>query len=75
MLMTSDLPDPERREYALRISVDRLRRQVYQQTDPSAAPELMEELAKTEQELRAAEQQRITTKDADSGLILNTKDT
>src|SRR5512147_1349012 len=70
-------PELRRREYGLRTNVDRLRREVYQQTDPSAALELLEQLAKAEEELDTVEQQRITTQeqDPDSGLILDTKDT
>ena len=74
---TNDLVELSRREYELRTIVDRLRREVYQQTDPSAVPELLEELAKAEEDLQAAEQQRIAAQELDpnSGLILDTKDT
>ena len=52
-----------RKEYEQRIVVDRLRREVYQQTDPSASPVLLEELNKAEQQLQAVEQQRSTAQE------------
>ena len=74
---TNDLVELSRKEYEVRTNVDRLRREVYQQTDPSSAPELLEELAKAEEDLQAMEQQRIAAQELDpnSGLILDTKGT
>lgn len=74
---TNDLVELNRKEYEVRTNVDRLRREVYQQTDPSSAPELLEELAKAEEDLQAVEQERIVAQELDpnSGLILDTKDT
>jgi hypothetical protein len=74
---TSDPMKVPRREYELRIVIDRLRREVYQQTDPAASPELLEKLVKAEEEFQAVEQQRIAVREQDpnSGLVLDTKDT
>jgi hypothetical protein len=74
---TSDLVELRRQTYELRKVVDRLQREVYQRTDPAAEPKLLEELAKTEAELQAVEQQRIVVQEQDpnSGLILDTKET
>jgi hypothetical protein len=74
-LNTSELSERDRREYTLRTKVDHLRRQVFGQTDPSASPVLMEELAHAEKELEAAEVKRIASRDPDSGLILAMADT
>jgi hypothetical protein len=65
-------------EYEQRLVVEKLRREVFQQPDPSASAALMEELQKAEKELDAAEKERVAAQAADpnSGLILDTeKDT
>jgi len=66
-----------RREYELRTNVDRLRREVYQQADPSSAPKLLEELAKAEKDLQAVEQQRTAAQQEhhpNQGVLLEMKD-
>jgi hypothetical protein len=60
------------REYEQRLIVDRLRREVFEQNDPSADPNLLEELNKAEQTLQDLEQQRIAVQDPASGVILDT---
>jgi len=64
-------------EYDLRLVVDRLRREVFQQPDPSASPELLTELADAEEKLDAVEKQRAAAQAGDpkSGLILDTEKT
>jgi hypothetical protein len=64
-------------EYDLRLNVDRLRREVYQQADPSASSELLAELGAAEKELVAVEKKRAAAQAADpkSGLILDTEKT
>jgi hypothetical protein len=64
-------------EYELRLSVERLRREVFQQADPSASAELWTELEKAEEALAAVEKKRIAAQalDASTGLILDTEKT
>ncbi|QTA78707.1 Uncharacterized protein dnl_09370 [Desulfonema limicola] len=61
-------------EYEQQIIVDRLRREVYQQADPSASPEILEELVKAEAELKAIQEKQNTEQESkpESGLILET---
>jgi hypothetical protein len=61
-------------EYERRLVVDRLRREIFQQPDPSASKELRDELAAAEQALVAAEEKRMVAQEADptTGLILDT---
>lgn len=60
-------------EYELRLEVDRLRREVYGQGDPSAVDEYLAKLARMEKELKAIEDQIVTVLEdvSDSGLILD----
>ena len=69
------LAEIRQKEYQLRLVVDRLRREVYQQADPSASSERFEELAKAEQELEAVEEQLSAAwqDDSKSGPILDTE--
>lgn len=63
-------------EYQARLEVERLRREVFCQPDPSAvAPEILEELETAEMVLNDAQKKRITAQNEDpgSGLILDTK--
>ena len=62
-------------EYEQRLVVDRLRREVFQQTDPTTSESLLDELTKAEDELEEIEQQRAEAQEADktSGLILDKK--
>jgi hypothetical protein len=60
-----------RREYEQRLIVDRLRREVFQQSDPSANPELLEKLAEAEQVLQELERERLAQHDSASGVILD----
>jgi hypothetical protein len=64
-------------EYDLRLVVDRLRREVYGQADPSASSELLVELEAAEKKLLAVEKKRAAAQAADpgSGLILDTEKT
>lgn len=66
-----------REEYDLRLDVERLRREVYQQEDPSASSELLAELGAAEKALVTVEDQRAAAQAADpeSGLILDTERT
>ncbi len=61
------------REYELQIIINRLRREVYQQNDPSVSPDILDELEEAESELEAIEEQRkvVQANDDESGLILN----
>jgi len=72
--LESTLVQLRKKEYELRIKADRLRREVYQQPDPSASTELLEELAKAENELRSAEEKRSAAqaRDRTGGQILDT---
>jgi hypothetical protein len=73
--MASDVhSELRRREYDLRTVVDRLRREVYDQTDPSASTTLLDELVSAEEALREVEAERIAAEgqDPQSGLILDT---
>ena len=69
------LAELRRKEYELRIVVDRLRREVFQQSDPSASEELLKELQDKEQNLQAAEKKRAKAQGADpsSGMIVEPK--
>jgi hypothetical protein len=62
-------------EYRQRLVVNRLQREVYQQSDPSASPALLAELRAAEQNLRAVERKRATAqaKDPKSGLVFGVK--
>lgn len=61
-------------EYEISVEVNRLRREVFGQADPSSSPDLLEELAKAETTLHGVEEQISTAlEDADSGLILDSK--
>jgi len=64
-------------EYDLRLVVNRLRREVYQQTDPWASERLSAELKEAEKELSRAEMARAAAqaKDKKSGLIFDTEKT
>lgn len=77
MSSESKLAELRGQEYELRLVVDRLRREVYQQTDPAASPDLLDELDKAERELQAVEEQRIAVQadDPESGLILDSRQT
>jgi hypothetical protein len=70
------LAELRRQEYNQRIIVDRLRREVFQQTDPVASTALLGELTQKEKALKEIEAQRaaVQAKDAQSGLILDTAD-
>lgn len=61
-----------RKEYERRLVVNRLRREVFQQLNPSASDELLQELLEAEQSLRDAESERANAQEADpsSGLIV-----
>lgn len=74
---SNDQAELRQHEYELRTIVDRLRREVYQQTDPATSPGALEELATAEKELSDVEEQRMLAQrqDPDSGLILETKNT
>jgi hypothetical protein len=62
------------KEYALRREVARLRRLVYDQSDPTASPELSDALARAEQALLDAEQERSGAQKASvEGVILDTR--
>jgi hypothetical protein len=63
--MSDSLEKLRRKEYALRTTVDRLRRRVFAQEDPNAAPELTNQLDKAEQELAAVEEKRIAAQEED----------
>jgi hypothetical protein len=64
-------------EYDLRLTVEHLRRQVFQQADPSASTALWAQLKTAEEALAAVEKQRIAAQaqDPSSGLILDTEKT
>ena len=63
------------KEYKLQLVVNRLRREVYQQDDPFASAELLEELDEAEQNLKEVERDRIDnyTQDFNRGLLLDTQ--
>jgi hypothetical protein len=68
------ITDLRRKEYDLGVEVNRLRREVFEQTDPSASPSLLDELAQAEAELDAVEEQlSAALEDADGGLILDSR--
>lgn len=73
--MTLEQTDLQRQAYELRTLVDRLRREVFQQADPTDAPQLLEELVAKEQELQAVEDaiSAAQAQDPSSGLILEMK--
>ena len=62
-------------EYEQRLVVDRLRREVFQQTDPNASESLMDELTEAEDALEEIENRRVDAQKADetSGLILDSQ--
>ena len=66
-----------REEYDLRLVVNRLRREVYQQPDPWASERLFAELHEAEKELSEAEKARAAAQAADerSGLLFDTEKT
>jgi hypothetical protein len=65
-------PDLQRQVYQQRLEVDRLRREVFGQADPSADPALLEALAQAEAVLDALEgQQAALGQDPTAGLILD----
>jgi hypothetical protein len=75
--MASEHNDPEQlleKEYELRLVVNRLRRDVYQQDDPFASNELLEEFDEAERNLREVEQKLAASlfQNPKSGLLLNT---
>jgi hypothetical protein len=68
---SGDLSKLRQEEYRQRLLVNRLRREVYRQEDPSASPDLLKELTAAEQKLRAVEQKRAEAQaKAGSGLIV-----
>ena len=75
--MSDKLEELRRKEYELRITVDRLRRRVFAQEDPNAAPELTNQLDKAEQDLAAVEEKRIAAQQEDgtAGQIVNFRST
>src|ERR1700680_4654899 len=64
-----------RKEYTLGRLVDRLRREVYEQVDPSASPDRILRLTAAAHALRDAEEQRaaIQRQDPASGLLIDTQ--
>jgi hypothetical protein len=69
------LAELRQEEYDKRLEVDRLRREVYGQEDPSASAELFEELGTAEDALREVEEKlsKAAEDDPKSGLILDSK--
>jgi hypothetical protein len=63
----SELQTIREQEYRQRRQVNALRRQVFQQTDPSASKQLLEELTKAEGELAALERQRAVLESSTPG--------
>jgi hypothetical protein len=64
------------REYVKRLTVNALRREVYQQADPAASEGLLDALQKAEQELSVLERQRVEAQASDAqgdGLIIDTR--
>ncbi|MBN1640123.1 MAG: hypothetical protein JXA09_02715 [Anaerolineae bacterium] len=69
------LAELRQQAYAAQANVDRLRREVYQQYDPSASQTLLDELAAAEDQLTAIEAQigAASAEDPNSGLILESR--
>jgi hypothetical protein len=66
----TELERVRQEEYQQRRRVNALRRQVYQQTDPTASQSLLEELAAAEAALASVERQRVTLEsNASSGVV------
>jgi hypothetical protein len=67
------LAELRQQEYELRVEASRLRREVYEQVDPSAHPKILEELIEAEGKLQEVEVQvgKAVAKDKESGLILD----
>jgi hypothetical protein len=73
----TNLQDLLEQEYQQRLEVNRLRRLVYEQPDPSASPQLLDQLQQAEETLSQIEARRAAAQTADphaSGRILDTTD-
>ena len=67
-----DLSTLRQAEYRQRLLVNRLRREVYRQEDPSTSPDLLEDLRAAEEKLRAIERRRADAQvEERSGLVFD----
>src|ERR1041385_1085291 len=75
----ADFATLREQEYRQRLEVERLRRLVYEQTDPTATKDLMDQLVAAEKDLSLLETQREQVQAADKtiseGVLVNTKTT